>query len=380
MIRRISIFTTIVVLLVLSVACKSPDGDTHKLSIIIDRDSIHVYHGKFSEGTDVEHYPADPLIIKKILADNKREHGDELAVIIKPADKGIGGSYRVVEAFMSTTRMAIEMGIPYEPARLDSSEAKLLDLETLVLQRPQPLKLYLPDGQVSQTKNVGPQQEITDPAKVNPAYIATLIAAKEEVFYYNGKLTSRDQLKTEPNVNIGPLVHNLKHDIGDSLLLVVKSAETAEYKSIISILDEIERNEITRYALVDVTPKEEELLGLRGFSYIQTDNELLQLPDNNNITAATADLTLILRSDGSIYYMMSNAGITQPVQVKPASVKNIVSIIQEAERKYAKKGPELTVVIQAGDKAKYGEFKLMVEALKQKEMFQFKIETINKDN
>ena len=73
--------------------------------------------------------------------------------------------------------------------------------------------------------------------------------------------------------------------------------------------------------------------------------------------------------------MMGKAGITKPIKIQSFTVAGVLEAIEAAESKYGKKGSDLTVIIQGDNNANYNDFKLVINALKQKEMFKFKVST-----
>ena len=52
---------------------------------------------------------------------------------------------------------------------------------------------------------------------------------------------------------------------GEDIVVILKARNEARYKNVVDVLDEMSITGITRYALVDYTPADEELLKKRGF-------------------------------------------------------------------------------------------------------------------
>lgn len=327
-----------------------------RLTIILVADSLITYNGELSASSKVSKLPADKSAVKALLEENKRTYADKLFLTLKLADDGGGNAMSAAEAFLMTDRLAASMNIKKQTALPDNNEQKRFAVT--VFQRPgeQSLKLYLPRD--ADTKESSP---------VNPKYLLTLVPDQDKCFYYKGDLSSMEQVKKVDYEKLREVIISFRKEMGDSILIFIKPAEKAGYKNIVNVLDEMTINDIKKYAMLDLTKEEEERLGLQGFmsfketEYIPPGTELLRKPD----------LVFILSKNGDITY--TPAGQTEKIRISPPSANNIVKVIDKTARALNKNASNLAVDLVGDKDAKYPQFKQLMDALKQRDLINFKM-------
>ena len=124
---------------------------------------------------------------------------------------------------------------------------------TISTSQPTAMKLFLPkDSEVAVEQN-----------KVNPSGSLTLLLARNEViYYYEGELAADgSNIKSSTLKEIRKVILDKKQSAGDqNLVVVIKPAEGASYKNTVDILDEMTINDVKRYAMVDISPAEVEII------------------------------------------------------------------------------------------------------------------------
>jgi hypothetical protein len=85
------------------------------------------------------------------------------------------------------------------------------------------------------------------------------------VYYYEGQLApDGSNFKTssyDPETGIRKVIMDKKRSTPiEDLVIVIKPNEEATYKNTVDLLDEMTINEVKRFALVDITPQENELV------------------------------------------------------------------------------------------------------------------------
>lgn len=96
--------------------------------------------------------------------------------------------------------------------------------------------------------------------------LTVLLGKGNQVYYYEGKLDeSASNFKTssfDPHNGIRQvLIDKKRRTPSEDLVVVIKPNEEATYRNTVDMLDEMTINDIKRFALVDITPQENQLIG-----------------------------------------------------------------------------------------------------------------------
>jgi biopolymer transport protein ExbD len=121
-------------------------------------------------------------------------------------------------------------------------------------------------SQPSVTKLIMPKEGGETPTKASEAI--TLLLDKGKAFVYEGGWE-----EAQANKNIAETNYDLQSGMGkwlrakqkslavkDNMVVVIKPFKTASYQNVIAALDEMQINNVKRYAIVDATPEEEKLI------------------------------------------------------------------------------------------------------------------------
>ena len=121
---------------------------------------------------------------------------------------------------------------------------------TTTMAQPTAMNLFMP-------KDVEKQEEQN---KVKESGAFTIMLGKEDqVYYYEG--LDPTQLKSASFKTIrDEIIRKKKSTNPEDLVMIIKPTPDATYKNTVDILDEMTINEIKRYAMVDVSPVEMELI------------------------------------------------------------------------------------------------------------------------
>ena len=126
---------------------------------------------------------------------------------------------------------------------------------TTTMSQPTAFKLFLPDDRTT--------PENQNKAKESGA-LTILLGKDNNVFYYEGMLKDQGaNFKSSNFKDIRDVIIQKKQstDTAD-LVLVIKPSDESTYKNVVDILDEMSINMIKRYALVDISPVEDQLVKL----------------------------------------------------------------------------------------------------------------------
>jgi hypothetical protein len=112
------------------------------------------------------------------------------------------------------------------------------------------MKLFLP-------KDVDKPEEQN---KVKESGAFTILLGKgDQVYYYEGLDPTKIQGTTFKGIRT-EILRKKKTTAQDDLVMIIKPTVDATYKNTVDILDEMTISEIKRYAMVDISPQEYELV------------------------------------------------------------------------------------------------------------------------
>jgi biopolymer transport protein ExbD len=101
--------------------------------------------------------------------------------------------------------------------------------------------------------------------KLKESGALTLLLGKDNsVYYYEGQLDpSASNLKSSTMKKIrDEIIRKKRSTPVDDFMVVIKPGNESTYKDVVDALDEMTINDVKRYAMVDISPVEEQLVGL----------------------------------------------------------------------------------------------------------------------
>jgi biopolymer transport protein ExbD len=123
---------------------------------------------------------------------------------------------------------------------------------TTTMSKPTAFKLNLP----ADTKDPNQQN------KLNEKSALTIMLGKEHnVFFYEGQLADgAANFKSSNFKDIRDEIIKKKTNTDTSFMVIIKPNEESTYEDFVKIMDEMKINQVDRYALVDITPLENNLV------------------------------------------------------------------------------------------------------------------------
>lgn len=124
---------------------------------------------------------------------------------------------------------------------------------TTTMSQPTALRLFLPQDTEK------PEEQ--NKAKASGA-LTILLAKNNNIFYYEGELApDASNFKSTGFKEIRDIIINKKRSVKpEDFVVVIKPNKESSYKNVVDILDEMAINVVKRYALVDISPVEDELI------------------------------------------------------------------------------------------------------------------------
>ena len=109
-------------------------------------------------------------------------------------------------------------------------------------------------------------KDVNDPTKQNEAKesstLTIMLGKSDKVYYYEGKLDeSASNFKSATWKEIrDEIIKKKRSTAKEDLVIIIKPSVEANYKDVVDILDEMTINEIERYAMVDISDGEAQLV------------------------------------------------------------------------------------------------------------------------
>jgi biopolymer transport protein ExbD len=121
---------------------------------------------------------------------------------------------------------------------------------TTTLNKPQALQVNMPDKNDNEKK----------PEIAESKAMTIILGENDKIYWYTGV--------KEPNVSttdysaegIRHVLNKKNKEIGKDLVVVIKAMKKAKYKNLVDILDEMNITHTKRFAVVDITTQDEELV------------------------------------------------------------------------------------------------------------------------
>jgi len=121
---------------------------------------------------------------------------------------------------------------------------------TTTLNKPQTMEITMPEK---------PKVEDKQPL-VNEKRVLTLVLGGEDkIYWYLGITDPKVELSNFSNDGIRKLLLQQNSQIKEMVVLI-KPSDESKYKNVVDILDEMNISNIARFALVDITPVDKELI------------------------------------------------------------------------------------------------------------------------
>ncbi|WP_276373422.1 biopolymer transporter ExbD [Chryseolinea sp. H1M3-3] len=121
---------------------------------------------------------------------------------------------------------------------------------TTTLNKPQTMEITMPEK---------PKQEDQQPM-VNEKRVLTLVLGEnDKIYWYLGITDPKVNVTNFSNDGVRKILLRENGQIKDMVVLI-KPADESKYKNVVDILDEMNISNIARYALVDITAVDKELI------------------------------------------------------------------------------------------------------------------------
>jgi biopolymer transport protein ExbD len=233
-----------------SLGCQLPHSKIkggNKLScILLGHDSIAWYYGPSAQMAGLEIGKiTDTLFLQAFIRSAKDQMGDSAFVIIlKPtaSDDVLPNMEMMVDKLNKNDLQRRDMGA------LDDNEKKKFNAVSwqMQLDMPKPRQLVLPEGDGSQSPY----------ANAPVADRLVLLFNQRGIYAYPGDDMSSGKTYTYPE-----LIKMLTAQKSNPrLTILIKPAARATYRNTVDVLDAAVQSGIKKYALIDITPAEEEYL------------------------------------------------------------------------------------------------------------------------
>ena len=121
---------------------------------------------------------------------------------------------------------------------------------TTTLNKPQTMEITMPDKPKNEDK----------PPLVNEKRVLTLVLGEnDKIYWYLGITDPKVEVTNFSNDGVRKILLQQNAQIKEMVVLI-KPADESKYKNVVDILDEMNISNIARYALVEITPVDKELI------------------------------------------------------------------------------------------------------------------------
>jgi len=122
---------------------------------------------------------------------------------------------------------------------------------TTTLNKPQTMEITMPEK---------PKPDDPEPPKVNERDVVTIVLGENnKVYWYSGITDPKIEVTNFDDNGIRKVLQQKKAEL-PKLVVLIKPSDKSKYKNMVDILDEMNISAIQRYAMVDITPTDEELI------------------------------------------------------------------------------------------------------------------------
>ncbi len=331
----------------------------NSVSMIISSDSVIIYRGKLKKNTAYQKIPIDEVRVKALLAKEKSRTSKEQSVLLKLSSGLMGdGGGGLMEPVLNLKNWSIESGMTNivfaDMDAMDEAIFKLVPLTWAMIDsfnRPLKLELTMP-------KDVPDEKKVIDEKNA----LTVILLSEEGGWCYTGREYGSGQLYSMEELR--QLLIEKKKVLGDDLVVIIKPAESANYKATVNILDLMTTEHIKSYAMVKLSKEEE--------SYFNSPHALkppepikVQTPGSVTIQEMPADNAFLIeiKEDNSVWYHpRSLTSKMAPQEVKKPVKTNLQKIVADYEAGHT--GVKITYLIKGHPKATYPLFEQVVSALK----------------
>jgi biopolymer transport protein ExbD len=121
---------------------------------------------------------------------------------------------------------------------------------TTTLQKPQTMEITLPEK----------PKEDDKPPEVNEKKVLTLVlGAENKVYWYVGITDPKVEVTDFSDKGIRKILLKKNQEIHEMIVLI-KAMDDSKYRNYVDILDEMNISNIKRFAIVDITPQDKDLI------------------------------------------------------------------------------------------------------------------------
>ncbi len=121
---------------------------------------------------------------------------------------------------------------------------------TTTLSKPQALQVNMPDK-----NDDAPKPEIAESKAMT-----IILGENDKIYWYTGVKEPSVATSDYSSEGIRRVLNEKNKEKGEELVVVIKAMKKSKYKNLVDILDEMNITHTKRFAVVDITPQDEELV------------------------------------------------------------------------------------------------------------------------
>lgn len=120
---------------------------------------------------------------------------------------------------------------------------------TTTLNKPQAKQVFMPDNTTKEKKEIDDDNVIT-----------IVIGENDKLYYYTGAKKPQVSSTDYSPEGIRHVLNKKNKERGEKLMVIIKAMDKSKYKNVVDILDEMVLTNSKRYAILDITPEDIQLV------------------------------------------------------------------------------------------------------------------------
>lgn len=239
-------------------ACNSHSKNMDpQLTAIISSDSVTIFNGQLNNDTRVQKIVMDEKAVKTVLADFKNKINQPLSLALQLDPNG--GQAGIIGNLVNVAHWSEDTGIrefifssnDTKKIQRFNSAADLQHFLDSVMMHPISLNLVMPKDE--------PETSTEEPENHS---LTCLLISNNKIYCYKGTDINAGSFYSLSGTNTFRklLQDEMKKRPNDSLMVLIKFTDEANYKNMVDLLDEITINKVKKYAVVKLSDKENSFL------------------------------------------------------------------------------------------------------------------------
>lgn len=224
------------------------------------------------------------------------------------------------------------------------------------------------------------QKEDVDTFPFKKNILRAIVLSSNEIWCYNKNIEHKKRYSIKNSNNFHSLILQQKKLYGDSLIIFIKPTSKTNVNEFDDVAQQILNDSVGQLGVLGLRDEEMKAFDVKNFFLLPPPPIEITTPKivstKKQVGPDSDEVALIFEFDGSptIFYSIKTQKDSIEGKVLKEQAK-IESIITKAQLFSKEQNKLLTVLIKGDNKAAYSEFKTLIDALKSKEIYKYRLIT-----